>query len=208
CERGIPGKMNLAYAAVSEVSNIKVAGNIEGNADGIVKASIGGRAAIPRIAIGAIARYGCDDAVGIHPTNATIIPVSNIKVTEGIEGYTLRKIKTGIDGRAVIARIAVAAIARYRCDDPIGAHLANAVVAAVTNIQVSKGIQGHAVRSIKAGVDGQTAVRCVGCGSIACHGSNNAVMVHFANAVVALVSNKQIAEGIEGYATRRMKAGS
>jgi len=140
------------------VRNIQVARDIAGHEPRTIQTGIGGRAAITRIASVAIARHGGDDAVGVHLADDVGPFVTNIQVAGGIANYAERLIKDGVGGRAAVAGIAAGSIARHGGDDAVGVHLADALVAPVSNIQVAEGIKGHAGRQMKAGLGGRAAI--------------------------------------------------
>ena len=105
-----------------------------------------------------------------------------------------RTIQFGIGRRAPVAIITCDPVARHRCDNPVGAHLADALIAHIRNEQVAGGIHRHAQIIISGCIQFSIGCRApvtrVTVCPIARHGGDNPIGAYFADADVTIICNK------------------
>ena len=98
--------------------------------------------------------------------------IGNIQIAKDIQSHAGGIIQACVGSRTAIASEGCTAITRHGSDDAIGVHHADALAAWVRDIHGAKGIHGHAIGIIQAGIGGRTTVPGEGCAAIARHGNN------------------------------------
>jgi hypothetical protein len=183
---------------VHRIGDIQVAVSIESQAGGKRQLGHGRGAAVAAKTGDSGARKGSDQTVGCDFANAVPGELGDVQVAGGIERQVARREHLRAGGRSAIAGRALAISARVGVDRAGGADAAHAVVAEVGDVEVAVWVDGEAVGKVELCRGGGAAVAAEAGGSHPGHGSDDAVRVDFADAVVAGVGEVEIAGTVGG----------
>src|SRR5207253_2708541 len=135
---------DLADAVVLRVRDVEVAGGIEGHAAWADELRGGRGAAVAREALRTGAGVGRDDAAGGDLPDAVVLTLRDVEVAGGIEGHADGFVELRGGRGAAVACETHRTCAGVGRDGAVGGDLADAVVAAVCDVEVAGGIEGHA----------------------------------------------------------------
>ena len=179
------------------VADVNVEGGIDGHAIGRVESRRRGQTSIAGVRLTAVAGHGVDRCAG-DLADAMVVGVGDIDVAAAIDGD-----RGGITQQSRGGRRAVAGEARNAASgdgtDVAAAHLADAIVVGVGNIDVAAGVHGHAGGRIEQRASGRAAIAAKALRTGAGNGADQAFQIHFENHVVAGVGDEQISSRVEGY---------
>lgn len=130
---------------------------VHGYARGIGQACARSRTAVSAIGLDPVAGKGGDDATAVYPPNSVVECFADVHIAGAVRRYPSGRIDAGQSGEIAISAIRLDAIASDHCNDPVRAHLADAVVAVVDDIEVRGSIEGHPSWRLEAGERGGTA---------------------------------------------------
>lgn len=190
-----------------DTGDVEVAAAIHRHAIWVVELGAGSEAAVAAVADCTIAGDSGDGTAAIHLADAVVEGVGDIEVAAVVHGHARRSIQLGAGGGAAVATIAARTIAGDGADGAAAIYLANAVVKAVSNVEVAAAVHGHAYRVSKLGVGGGAAVAALAARTIAGDGVDGAAAIHLANAVVIAVGDVEVAAVVHGHAPRDIKLG-
>ena len=66
--------------------------------------------------------------------NLVIVKIRQIDISSVVDSQIGNEIDLGAEGRSIVAHVPLVSVARDRCNDAVGIHLANAIVCAIRNI--------------------------------------------------------------------------
>ena len=119
---------------VGIIHNEQVAGEVRGLASSVAQFLIGRRAPVAGVTRCPVARHRGNDPVGSNLADTIIIFITKEKVASSVHRHAHGSIQCCIGCRAPIpTKITGCIAARKRGDNPIGSHLADAIVRPISN---------------------------------------------------------------------------
>ena len=134
-----------------------------------------------------------------------VISICDVEIAGIVHCYTFGIIKICINGRPVVSAAAPVSIACHRGDNTVCIHLADAVVTIICDVEIAGIVHCYAPGIIKPCISGRAVVSAVATGPIACHCGDNTACIHFADAVVRIICDVEIAGIVHCYALRVIK---
>ena len=156
-----PGGIHLADAVVVGIGDVEVACAVHRHAIGQVETRLSCRAAV--LAEPTTTRNGGDRPDGIDLADAAVVAIGDVEVARAVHRHAIGIVETRLSCRAAIPAETVLPRSRNGGDRPGGIDPADAVVVAIGDVEVARGIYRHVIgevetrRNRRAAVPGETA---------------------------------------------------
>src|SRR5262249_48596365 len=132
---GVAVRSRLEHAVADKLSDVHVAGGIDGDSEWRAELGAGGE--------------GADSAIAVNLAHLVVERIGDVDVAGGIDRYTLRSVELRAGRRAAVTPAAGAAVAGEVGDHSVRAHTADHVVGGVGDIKVPGAIDRNALRRVE-----------------------------------------------------------
>ena len=144
-----PAGVDLADTVVAGIGEVEVPGAVQPHADGIVELRRGCRPAVPAGALSPRARYRGDRPAGIDFADALVAGIGDVEVARAVQRRASGEVELRRGCRPAVPAEAGGPRSRHRGDRPIGIDPADALVAGIGDVEVSRAVQRYVAGSVE-----------------------------------------------------------